>query len=205
MEEQIEKLNFLIQTSKERIDRLFTDKYNLESKAGVLIGFGAIFFTFKIALVGTNQKLWFIPLLAFLIGMVLIIIVIWPNKLGVGSKESNYDELFEQSRVKMLSKILSDNRATIIKNTRTLKKIKLYYGLSVIFIIISILLSFILNGIDQNHNDNEKQKNMIFNYYCSDSPNEDEENQKTETPKIDISPSSENDIDIQSDDESDKK
>ena len=42
---RIEKLLFLIQTSKERIDRLFSDKFNIESKAGVLIGFGAIFFT----------------------------------------------------------------------------------------------------------------------------------------------------------------
>ncbi|MDN3491278.1 hypothetical protein [Winogradskyella bathintestinalis] len=202
--EEIEKLLFLIQTSKERIDRLFSDKFNIESKAGVLIGFGAIFFTFKIALEGTNESFWFIPLLFFLVGLILIIFVIKPNKFGVGTKEQDYDELFELDRVKMLTKILKDNRASIIKNTKNLKIIKLCYGWSVIFIIISILLSFFLNGIDQNHNNNQKQEKMIFNYYCSDSPNEDEEN-KTENPKIDISPSSEDDIDVQSDDESDKK
>ncbi len=201
-ENNLEKLKMLLSESERRINRLFEDKYNVESKAGVLIGFGAIFFTFKFALTGIISNYWYVPIIFFVISLILLIISLWPNKFGVGAKESEYDNLIKKSSVDIATHILKANRTVIQKNTKNLNIINWCYGIGAVLIIFSIFLSFILNGFNSENNTNQKVM-MENNYYCSNK-NEEEVKKGTEDD-IDITPLSEDDIDVQKNDDSDKK
>ncbi len=161
------KLEILSEKSRYILEKQIEEIRYMGSKAGTIVGIGAIFFPLiiyifdKLEKLDVNNILLIISLFSFILGVVLLTFVLVASKTYTGYKETELDRLSNETIKEIHTYEIRGNKGAIKENQKKLKWLKPLYNAStwmtnISIIIISILL---ITSIFNNNQDDIMKKN----------------------------------------------
>ena len=141
-------IEFITDKSKELLDRQIAAFLHIDQNAGIIVGIVSIFLPLFVGSIVTEniiiKLISLIPIVVFVVGIVVMLLVIRSKKLNLGYSEKEIEELIDEPIKNILKIEIAYNVIAYEENEDIIINKNSLYNFGLIILIIAIILSVVM-------------------------------------------------------------